>query len=92
MAEQQLSFLKFLPHASRHQLKCILEHITPAQLNAIGEVCYNLLYGTTDVSELKRHRHIIRLLGDKKIPAIKRRVIVHQHPNVVVRVIRAVLP
>ncbi len=92
MAEQQLNFLKFLPQASRQQLKCILEHITPAQLNAIGEVCYNLLYGTIKIGEFKRHRHIIRLLGDKKISTIKRRAIVQQRPNVVVRVIRAVLP
>lgn len=92
MAEEQISFLKFLPQASRKQLKCILEHITPAQLNAIGEVCYNLLYGTIQIAEFKRHRHIIRILGDKKIPAIKRRAIVLQRPNIVVRLIQAVLP
>ncbi len=92
MAEQQLAFLKFLPQASKQQLRCILEHITSAQMNAVGEVCYNLLYGTIKIGELKRHRHIIRLLGDKKIPAIKRRAIISQHPNIVVKLIQAVLP
>jgi hypothetical protein len=92
MAEEQIAFLKFLPKASKEQLQFILEHITRDQLNAIGEVCYNAVYGTVDVGDFKRHRDIIRLLADKKTPLTKRRNIVHQRPNIVVKVIRTFLP
>jgi hypothetical protein len=92
MAEAQLSFLKFLTNASKQQVRFVLAHITTDQLNAVGEVCYNLLFGSANVSELKRHRHIIRTLGDKLVSIRRRKALVKQRPNLVVKLIRMVLP
>ena len=92
MAEEQLAFLKFLPTASREQLLFILKNITSHQLNAIGEVCYNIQYGATDVSKLERFRNIIRILGDKKVSFKERKTLAASHPGVVVKLVQVLLP
>jgi len=92
MAEKQLAFLKFLPQASTQQVHLLLAHTTTEQLNAIGEVAYNVLYGSVDVGGLKRHRNVIRILGDKTAAIHRRKAIAREHPNLVVKLIQAVLP
>lgn len=92
MAQEQLPFLRFLPHASQKQLQCILKTITKDQLNAIGEVCYNILYGVVEVEHLRRYQDIIRILGDKKVSQKKRRSTLRSNPRVVVKLIEALLP
>jgi hypothetical protein len=92
MAEDQQAFLKFLPAATREQLLFILKHITRDQLSALGEVCYNVQYGAADVTSLKRHKNIIRVLGHKQTSFKKRKSLAVRHPQVVVKVVKALLP
>jgi hypothetical protein len=92
MAEEQLAFLKFLPTATREQLVFILKHISRDQLSALGEVCYNIQYGAADVSSLKQHKNIIRFLGHKQTSFKKRKSLAARHPEVVVKVVKALLP
>jgi hypothetical protein len=92
MAEKQHDFLTFLPHASTKQLCFLLHTITTEQLNAIGEVCYNVLHGSVDTSRLKQHKDFIRVVGDKRVPRHQRKVLVCKHPKFVVELVRTVLP
>ena len=92
MAEKELSFLKFITEASQAQVKLILHHITSSQLDAIGEVCYNLQYGAVDVEGLRSYRRIIRILGDKQTSPTQRRRIVRQRAVAGVKIVQATLP
>jgi hypothetical protein len=92
MAEKQRAFLTFLPQASKRQLKLLLKTITREQLNAIGEVSYNVLYGNIAVGELKHRKQLIRTLGDKRTPHYQRKELVCKHPKLVVELIQTVLP
>lgn len=87
MAEAEKTFLRFLLEASPQQVKAILVKITPSQLDALGEVCYNLLYGTLEpdiLSALKKFHRVIRQLADKSVSAKQRRQIaVNRHKQVV---------
>ena len=65
MAEAQLAFLRFLPLSRNPQCRQIIKHITRPQVDAICEVFYNLAYGSFDITPLRRHKRIIRLLGDR---------------------------
>lgn len=91
MAEGQAPFLRFLLQASPAQLRFLLGSITPPQLDAIGEVSYNVLYGVVEVKELSRHRHYIRLLGDRTVSSRRRRALVKTRPNLVVQLVKAVV-
>jgi hypothetical protein len=92
MAEKQHSFLTFLPQASTKQLCFLLKNITTDQLNAIGEVCYNVLFGSVDTLPLKKYTRIIRELGDKHLPRSQRKALVCKHPQFIVQLIKTVLP
>ena len=59
-AEKQAVYLRFLLEAPLQQRTWLVKHITPAQVNAVGEVCYNILYGDIDVTKLEKYKHIIQ--------------------------------
>ena len=90
-AAEQIIFLRFLLQATTKQQNCLLKLITTQQLDAVGEVCYNILYGEVDVAPLKQHQRIIRVLGDKKVSARRRRALVVKHPRTVILAVRQAL-
>lgn len=90
-AAQHIIFLRFLLKASTAQQNWLLKHLTNDQLDAIGEVAYNLLFGDKDVSSIKQHQRIIRVLGDKKASRQSRRKLAAKYPRVVLQGLRLAL-
>ena len=90
-AAEHILFLRFVIEAPRKQSHWLLKHMTPSQLNAVGETCYNLLFGQFDISKLTPYKHIIRALGDRRTALRKRRALVAKHPHAVVQAIRQAL-
>ena len=90
-AAKEVAFLRFILQASKKQQSWILNNLTRDQLNAIGECCYQLLYGDRDVSRLKKQSAIIRKIGDKLEPASKRQRLVRRRKRVVLKVLEIVL-
>ena len=54
MAEQETAFLRFLLQANAKQAKSLLEQSTNGQLQALGEVCYNILHGDLDPERINK--------------------------------------
>ena len=82
MAEIERTFLRFLIEASPQQAKAILKLITPKQLTALSETCFNLTHAVLDpqlITDLKKYRTLIRQLGDKNIPAKRRAKLAAKH-------------
>lgn len=93
MAEQEGVFLRFLPRASLQQAKFLLTNISKSQLHALGEVCYNLLYGRFDpelLKSLKPHSFLLRQLSDKRISITKRRKLAAKKSKAVREILRLV--
>lgn len=93
MAEQERSFLKFLLQASTRQAKLLLDHLTPRQLAALGEVCHNLLHGELNPElkkDLKPYKSIIRQLADRQLNVKERQSLAVRKALSVVRVLRLV--
>ena len=93
MAEQEKTFLKFLLQASTRQAKLLLQNITPKQLAALGEVCFNLLHGDVEDEvrkELKTFRNIIRQLGDRQLSQKSRKEAAVRRASAVVQILRLV--
>ena len=89
-AKEQIAFLRFLVQAPKQQQIWLLKHITQPQLDALGEVCYNLLYGHRDVTPLQLHRDIIRKVADKTSSVRTRRGMVQNHPRVIVLAVETI--
>lgn len=82
---------------SSPQLKALLETLTSEQVNALGEIAVNVLYGTitiTDVhkKKLKRHAAVIELIGDKSVNITKRRSVISRNPRVIKSLLTAAKP
>ena len=90
-AEKEIAFLRFILRASKKQQSWILNNLTNHQLDAVGECCYQLLYGDRDVSSLKRYSTIIREIGDKLKPPSKRQRLVRKNKRVVLKAIEIAL-
>ena len=91
MAELELPFIKFLLEASSKQAKLLFMDITPTEVVAIAEVCYNILHGEVDqdvLEDLKPHRHLIRRIADKTIAFKERRATIVQSRKAVIHVLR----
>lgn len=98
MAEQERTFLRFLLEASTRQVKLLLATSSPTQQRALGEVCYNILYGELDpkiLQKLKPYHLLVRQLADKKFPISQRRKLTNRRAKSVVnilRIIESILP
>lgn len=90
-AEGHIYFLRFIIKANRKQQRWLLNNISNDQSNAIGEVCYNILFGDRNVSQLRKHQRIIRVIADKGVTSIKRRRLIGQHHRVVLDAIAIAL-
>ena len=98
MAELEKVFLRFMLEATARQTKLILQEITPTQLQAIGEVCLNLMHGsiTEDLlRDLKPFRGLIRQLADKSLSTKRRKQITVKQSKQLVQVlilVQGILP
>lgn len=93
MAERERAFLRFLLQASTRQTKLLLGESTPSQLQALGEVCLNLLQGEIEprlLQELKPYQRLIRQLADKKLSNLQRRQIARRRASSVLEILRLV--
>lgn len=93
MAEQERAFLNFLLEANSRQAKLLLEHSTPAQLQALGEICYNILHGeiASDlIKQLQPYKLLIRQLSDKTSSSVIRRKIAGRKAKSVTELLRLV--
>lgn len=90
-AEKEVAFLRFILHASKKQQYWLLDNLTPTQLDAIGEACYQLLYADRDVSSVKKDKNIIRQVGDKKVSSTRRRYLVKKKKGVALKAIEIAL-
>lgn len=91
MAEQESAFLRFLLQASTRQAKCLLEQSTGIQLQALGEVCYNLLHGDLEpelLKDLKPYGALIRRLANRHLSAAQRREIASKRAKTVIQILR----
>ena len=93
MAELEKVFLRFMLEATARQAKLILKEVTPSQLQAIGEVCLNLMHGSiTDdlLRDLKPFRELIRQLADKSLSTKRRKQIAVKQSKQMVQVLTLV--
>lgn len=91
MAEQEKAFLRFLLQASTRQAKSVLSIATPRQLQALGEVCFNIRFGNPEpdvVKSLKPYRHLVRQLSDKRLKIARRRKLASRRAKAVVEILR----
>lgn len=95
MAQAERNFLRFLIEASPQQTKSVLKHITPKQLTALSETCYNITHSEVDpdiIANLKPYRTLIRELGDKSISAKRRAAIAARHYKKLGRILQTAQP
>lgn len=90
MAERESGFIRFLLHASQKQARLLLGHLTPRQLEAIGEICYNILHSQLDPAlqqSLRTHRRLIRLIANRQLSSSQRNRIIRRHTKAVLRIL-----
>ena len=98
LIKKHWSYLQLLMNtASKQQRKQLLDTITNDQLRALTEVIVNLLQSilpiaTSHKPKLKRHRIIIRQLGDTEISSKKKRELLCKHGVVIANLLKAVEP
>lgn len=93
-AKDERAFLRFIVSGSKRQVKTILKNITPRQLEALGEISINLLYGDRFerqvLDSLSRYRRIIRQLADKRLVAKRRKKVAQDKFVAVQAIVKAV--
>lgn len=93
MAEREATFLRFILQASTRQAKLILAQSAPGQIQALGEVCHNLLQREIQpelLKELYPYRLLIRQLADKTLSRRQRREIASKRARSVIEILRLV--
>ncbi len=92
--ERELEFIRFLLVSNKQQAALLLKHPTPQQVNAIGEIFYNVLYSEDLDQELlcglKRHRALIRRIGDRQRTLGDRKKDIAKHSSAVLRILHIV--
>ena len=93
MAEQEKLYLQFILQASTRQAKLLLKDSTPRQIQAVGEVSYNILHGDLEpdlLKDLKQYRTLLRQLIDKSLSVTKRRQLITRRAKAIVEILRLV--
>lgn len=84
-------FLRFLLVCTQTQARVLLQNTTNGQVNAISEICYNILHGEDIdpelLSRLKKHSILIRKIGDRSRGVLTRREDIALHPRIVWKVL-----
>ena len=95
---QNGALLRFLmQNLHPRQLKAVLHTLSPDQVNAIGEVAVNVLYGTIPIREaykrtLRSHSSKIEYIGDSANKLHRRKKAIIGNPKVVVLLLTACKP
>ena len=79
----QETFLRLLARSNPKQRKILLSQATKEELATLFEICLNIIKGNIKLNrdhfkKLKRHRRIVRELGDKKVPLKDKKEIITQ--------------
>lgn len=97
--EKELEFIRFLLTATKVQATLLLRHLTHQQTNAISEIFLNLLVSTSIepelISGLRKHKLLLRRVGDRKKGVLTRRRDIAKHAGIVLRIlyqVESVLP
>ncbi len=92
--QKELEFVRFLLVCNKHQGSLLLKHSTPPQANAIGEIFFNVLYSEdlddTLIDSLKRHRVLIRRIGNRLRGVNSRRKDIAKHSSTVLSILHQV--
>ncbi len=87
-------FFRFLQSAKVAQCLLLLRNVTTSQVDAISEVCFNIVRGSEVLENeellkvLKRFKHVIRKLSDNDLRITERRSIITRHPQTVLKIIQ----
>lgn len=80
-------FLRFLLVSTHAQARVLLQNTTKGQVNAISEICYNILHGADIDAELltslKKHSNLIRKIGDGSRGVVARRKDISLHSRII---------
>ena len=79
------------------QVKTVLTTLSPEQVNSIGEIAVNALYGTIPLKEhhkkaLKKYSNKIEYIGDKANSVKNRKHVIESNPKAVVLLLKATKP
>lgn len=81
--ELSRSFLYTLAHSSAKRRKLLLSNATKAELNALFEICLNVIRGNlpldpTTFKKFRRERKVIETLSNRSVPLKTKQKIVNQ--------------
>ena len=90
-------FRLLLTTSSKLQRKALIDTITKDQLRALTEITINLLQGILSLSpvhksKLRKHRKLIRLIGDKSISLKTKKKSLCRQTHVVTLLLQSVEP
>ena len=94
--KENLTFLRFLLSGkSTKQKSLLLKHITKDQLKTLTFIIANILHSDVPLSKqtfekLKKHKKVLRLLGDKTISDKKKKQVLRA--GIIVFVLQSVAP
>lgn len=76
-------FLHLLSRSSAKRRKALIKQATKDELTSLFEICFNILRGNIPLNsymkrKLKRERHTLRKLADKKVTIQKKKQVVNQ--------------
>ena len=91
-------FFHLIPHSNcKKQIYQVLNHITKDQIQAIGELFVNILYGVLPIKEsvkqkLMRYRKLFEYLANKNNPIKKRKKVLLQKKKAVISILKHIYP
>ena len=95
---EHLPLLDFLSYSkSPKQLKNTVTTLTDEQVNAIGEVAVNVLFGIIPITSyqknlLKKYLAKLEYIGDSDISKKRRKLMIIKHPGAVQALLTAAIP
>ena len=96
--KQHWALINFLTqHMPLFQLKAILSILNAEQINTIGEIALNTLYGILPIKSehkvlLKKYSDVIEAIGDKKRSNKYRKELIVNNPKAIVLLLTAAKP
>ncbi len=98
LMKRQIWYLHLLMHtSSTDQRRVLLDTITNDQLKALTEVTHNILQGNIPLTEahkrkLRKEKSFLHILGDIKVPLVKKREALCRKADIVVLLLKAAEP
>lgn len=80
---KQEPFLQLLARSTSKQRSELLKHAKREELKALFEICLNIIRGNFPIDDkhfkqLKKHRNVLRSLGDRKVTLKRKKQLVSQ--------------